>query len=150
MKTLSKQGTELIAKFEGLRLKPYKCSAGVPTIGIGSTFYENKDRVKMTDPAITKDRAIQLFQHTVKQYESAVRAFIKVELNQYQFDALVSLCYNIGPGNFSGSSLVKAINKNADKTEIEYRWKLWNKAKGKVIKGLQTRRVEEIKYYFQL
>lgn len=149
MKTLSKQGTELIAKFEGLRLKPYKCSAGVPTIGIGSTFYEDKSRVKMTDPAITKDRAIQLFQHTVKQYESAVRAFIKVELNQNQFDALVSLCYNIGPGNFSGSSLVKAINNKADKEEITYRWKLWNKAKGKVIKGLVIRRVSELNYYFQ-
>jgi lysozyme len=149
MKTLSKEGVELISKFEGIRLKPYKCSAGVSTIGIGSTYYEDKTRVKMSDPEITRDRAIQLFSNTAKQYQSAVRAFIKIELTQNQFDALVSLCYNIGPGNFSTSSLVKAINNKADKTEIEARWKLWNKAKGNVIQGLVSRRNKEVEYYFK-
>lgn len=146
---ISNKGIELISSLEGLRLKAYKCSAGVPTIGIGSTFYEDKTRIKMGD-IITRERAFQLFSNTVKSYESAVRAFVKPPLTQNQFDALVSLVYNIGAGNFSTSTVLKRININPnDKEGIEEAWKRWNKANKKVVKGLVIRRNKELEYYFQ-
>ena len=57
---LDKKGLDLIAEFEGLSLKPYLCSAKVPTIGYGSTFYENGTKVKLTDAPITKQRADEI------------------------------------------------------------------------------------------
>lgn len=149
MKKLSNRGKDLISNFEGLRLKPYKCSAGIPTIGIGCTYYENHQRVKMTDPPITKERAYELFNIIVKPYESAVNSFVKSNINQNQFDALVSLCYNIGVGNFSQSSVLKQINIDPNSDLVEGAWKLWVKSKGKTIPGLMNRRIKEIEYYKQ-
>ena len=114
MVKVNKEGLELIKKFEGLRLKPYKCSAGVPTIGYGNTYYEDGTKVKMEDPAITKERAESLLLLIVESFTRRIRPLIKSKVSQEQFNALLSFAYNVGIGNFQKSTLLKKVNVNPD------------------------------------
>jgi lysozyme len=145
IKKVSKKGLEFIAKEEGLVLKPYKCSAGVPTIGIGSTYYEDGSKVKMTDKPITKERAYILFENVLKHYEMCVYAHTRDDINQNQFDGLVSLCFNIGTGAFNKSTLVKRVNKNPNDPTIGAAFEMWKNAGGKPI--LLNRRKREYALY---
>ena len=139
---LSDNGFNLLAELEGVVLKPYKDSVGIPTIGIGSTYYEDGTKVKMTDKAITKERAIQLAKNTVKSFEQQVNKSILLPMTQNQFDAMVLLCYNIGESGFARSSVVRNFNAgNLQKAADSFL--LWNKAGGKVSKGLTNRRKKE-------
>ena len=136
---ISKEGKDLIKLFEGLRLKAYKCSAGVWTIGYGNTFYENGNKVQPND-LISKERAEELFNLLLPKYERIVNNKLKIEIKQNQYDALVSHTYNTG----GSTTLFKLVNMNSDKEKIKY-WFL-NKyitANGKVLKGLKNRRLKE-------
>lgn len=145
---IDQKGINLITKWEGLKLKPYLCSAGVPTIGYGSTRYENGTKVKLTDAAVTKERALQLFQNTLTTYEAAVDSFTRDDISQNQFNALVSFSYNLGTQALKNSTLLKKVNINpADKT-IEKEFLKWVNAGGKKLQGLANRRTEESKMYF--
>lgn len=139
----SQSGLDLIKEFEGFRSKPYLCSAKVPTIGYGSTMYENGFKVKLSDPPISEEKALDLFAKTLVKYEQAVEKAITVDIGQHAFDACVSLCYNIGGGNFASSTLVKMINAGDEKSDIAEQFLRWNKAGGKVIDGLTRRRQAE-------
>lgn len=143
---ISNKGVAFITQEEGIRLKVYLDSVGVATIGCGSTEYENGVRVKMTDKAITRERANLLFHNTLKKYVAAVANAIKQPLNQNQFDSLVSLCYNIGTNGFSSSTLVKIININPADHAITAAFEKWCNAGGKPI--LLSRRQREAKLYF--
>jgi len=143
--TISEKGVSFIAKEEGLRLSAYRDSVGVSTIGYGSTRYEDGSKVKIGDK-ITKERAIQLFRNTLKQYEAQVNKSITREINQNQFDACVSLCYNIGTAGFAGSTVVKRINANPCDPTIADAFKMWRNAGGKPI--LLARRTREAALYF--
>src|SRR5690554_6416363 len=101
---VSKRGLALIQQFEGLRLKAYRDSAGVPTIGYGSTR-----GVRMGDE-ITEAQAIELLAADVDRHADGVRRAVNVRLNQNQFDSLVSLVFNIGIGAFQRSTLLKKLN----------------------------------------
>ena len=136
---ISEEGKDLIKLFEGLRLKAYKCSAGVWTIGYGNTFYENGNKVQPND-LISKERAEELFNLLLPKYERIVNNKLKVDVKQNEFDALVSHTYNTG----GSTTLFKLVNMNSDKEKIKY-WFL-NKyitANGKVLKGLKNRRLKE-------
>ena len=132
----SEQGLLLIRKFEGLKLESYKCSAGVWTIGYGHT-----SNVKKSDK-ITKDEAENLLQNDLIYFESAICDFVKVPLNQNQFDALVSFVFNIGVGAFSTSTMLKFINANHFPLAAG-QFDRWVYAKGKKLEGLVKRRKEE-------
>jgi len=147
MKT-SENGLEMITSFEGIRLTPYLCSAGVPTIGIGSTYYEDGTKVKMSDKKITLERAKSLFSITLLSYEQSVLKLVKTALNQNQFDSLVSFCYNLGSANLKSSTLLKKVNINPNDESIKLEFLKWNKANKKVIKGLTIRRQKEAENYF--
>ena len=139
---LSDNGFRLLGELEGIVLRPYKDSVGIPTIGIGSTYYEDGTKVKMTDKAITKERAIQLAKNVVKSFEEQVNKSILLPMTQNQFDAMVLLCYNIGKSGFARSSVVRYFNLgNIQKAADSFL--LWNKAGGKVSKGLTNRRIKE-------
>lgn len=146
---ISQEGIELIAKWEGLKLKPYLCSASVPTIGYGSTYYEDGTRVKLTDAPITKERALELFKNTLKTYELGVDSFTRDDITQSQFDALVSFAYNLGTQALKGSTLLKKVNKNPNDPTIATEFAKWVRAGGKVLKGLINRRADEAKLYFK-
>lgn len=145
MKT-SKNGLSLIKSFEGFSSRPYLCPAGVWTIGYGSTRLADGSPVTKSTPIVSEEDATKLLEGTLEAYERAVDAAVDVSINQNQFDALVSLCYNIGAGNLSKSTLVRVLNLgNSIKAADEFL--RWNKVKGKPIKGLTIRREAERKLF---
>jgi lysozyme len=143
--TIDNSGVKLIYKEEGVRLKAYLDQVGIPTIGVGFTYYPGTGRkVKISD-RITLVGCDTIFKHIIKVYEEAVNRSIKVILTQNQFNALVSLCFNIGAAAFAGSTLVKKINLKSPTIEIEKWFLAWCKAGGKPI--LLARRKREFKLY---
>lgn len=142
------EGYALIKRFEGCRLKAYKCPANVWTIGYGNTFYEDGMKVKEGD-VITQERAELLAKFVIDQFAITIAPFIKTQLNDNQFSACVSLAYNIGQGNFKKSSVFKKLNVNPNDATIADSFRLWNKAGGQVLKGLVNRREAEIQLYFK-
>ena len=145
---LDKKGLDLIAEFEGLKLKPYLCSAGVPTIGYGSTFYENGTKVKLTDAPITKQRAEQLLKNTADKFADKVAVLITKHVTQNQFNALVSFAFNVGVSALKVSTLLKLVNANPNDKNIAKEFLKWNKASGRVVQGLTNRRIKESTIYF--
>ncbi len=140
---ISEKGLNLIKKFEGLTLKPYLDVVNVPTIGYGSTYYENGMLVTLDDDSISEQRATEILKFTTdKMYGSFVNKAVKVKLNQNQFDALVSFAYNLGNGNLQQSTLLKKVNNN-DFIGASLEFEKWNKAGGKVLNGLTKRRTAE-------
>jgi lysozyme len=145
---VNEEGYLLIKKFEGCRLKAYRCPANVLTIGYGNTFYENGDKVKEGD-VITQKRAEELAKFIIDQFAVSITPFIKQPLTENQFSACVSLAYNIGTGNFKKSSVFKKLNINPNDATIADSFRLWNKGGGVVLKGLVRRREAEIQLYFK-
>lgn len=148
--TISQAGLNQIKKHEGLRLNAYLDVVGVPTIGYGNTFYEDGSKVKMGH-RVTMGRAESLLRHTVdKIFSAKVNEYVKKELNQAQFDALVSFAYNVGTGALRTSTLLKKVNINPCDPAIRAEFMKWNRAGGKVVAGLTKRRQEEADLYFQV
>ena len=141
-------GLNLIRKFEGFYAKPYLCPAGIPTIGYGATYYPNGKRVTLQDAAITEQQAEEMLVSMLKTYEQSVDSFTRDDINQNQFDALVSFAYNLGAKNLQGSTLLKKVNANPNDLAIKLEFFKWNKAAGKVLSGLTKRRQEEADLYF--
>lgn len=138
----SQRGMALIKQYEGLRLESYLCPAGVWTIGYGHTSSAGAPVVK-PGQRITKEEANSILAQDLSQYETAVQTWVKRPLTQGQFDALVSLCYNIGIGAFRKSTLVGAIN--AGKMEnAPAQFMRWTKAGGRELPGLVKRRRAEV------
>ena len=140
-KSISKTGIDLISSFEGIRLNAYDDGVGVWTIGIGTTIYPNGTKVKKGDKC-TQEQALEYLQHDLKSFEKTVNDSVKVPLSQNQFDALVSLSYNIGSGAFKNSTLLKKLNAK-DYAGAADQFLVWNKGGGKVLKGLVRRRDAE-------
>src|SRR4051812_18210167 len=99
---MSDQGRALLTKREGVRLKAYRDSVGVWTIGVGHTSAAGPPTVT-PGQTITAQECDEIFRRDLVQYENAVNKAVKVPLAQHQFDACVSLCYNIGAGGFARS-----------------------------------------------
>jgi lysozyme len=145
---ISNKGLDLIKKYEGFRSKSYLCPAKVPTIGFGSTYYEDGTKVKLTDPAITEEEATRLLKALLVTYEKAVDSFCRDDINQNQFDALSSFAYNCGVGNLKSSTLLKKVNADPTNPSIKNEFMKWNKGGGKILAGLTLRRNEESNLYF--
>lgn len=135
-------GLDLIKRFEGFSSKPYICPAGVPSIGYGATYYEDRKRVTMSDPTITKERGEQLLRNLVDDFAMHVERMIKVPVTENQFAALVSLAFNIGLGNFSRSTVLRKLNTFDYDGAANNFWQ-WRKGGGKVLQGLVNRRAAE-------
>lgn len=147
-KKLGSKGLTLIKHFEGFYSKPYLCPAGVATVGYGTTYYANGRRVTLHDPYITEQEASRLLADTLTSYEKAVDGYCTDTLNQNQFDALTSFCYNLGSGNLKVSTLLKKVNKDVNDPTIRLEFMKWTRANGKILKGLVTRRAAEADLYF--
>jgi len=148
MKT-SQKGISLIKEFESFRAKPYLCPARVATVGYGTTVYPSGKRVTMLDPCVTESKASEYLQHDVESFEQTVSVLVKSQINQDQFDALVSFTYNLGGNNLKKSTLLKKINANPSDPSIKFEFLKWNRAGGKVLAGLTRRRIAESNLYFQ-
>lgn len=139
---VSNNGLNIIKKYESLRLKPYLCPAGKPTIGYGNTYYEDGKKVKLNDAPITEERAEELLLNITDKVNKQVMSSLRVVVNQNQFDALVSFTFNLGIGNFINSTLLKKIN-NLDFEGAAKEFPRWNRSGGAVLNGLVKRREEE-------
>jgi lysozyme len=146
---LNNAGLDLIKQFEGLKLKAYLCSAGVPTIGYGTIRYPNGIKVKMGD-VCTKEQADYYFTNDVASFELAVDAMATDSLNQNQFNALVSFAYNLGATALKGSTLLKTVNADPNNKAIKGEFSKWINAGGRPVKGLVIRREKEANHYFGL
>lgn len=137
---LSQKGREFIKSHEGLELEAYQCSAGVWTIGYGHTVGITKGMI------ISQDEADAYFGNDIEVFEQGVSNLVKVPLTQNQFDALVSLAFNIGIGAFGKSTLLKKLNKG-DYTGAQAQFAAWCKAGGKTNQGLLKRRLREAELF---
>jgi lysozyme len=134
---INEEGLKLLKKFEGCKLKTYRCVAGVLTIGYGHT---GKDVTEgMT---ITKKEAEDLLVKDLERFEAGVKDLVKVSISENQFSALVSFAYNIGLNALSGSTLMKKLNAG-DIMGAANQFERWNKAGGKEVQGLTNRRLAE-------
>jgi lysozyme len=140
-KSVSQNGINLLSSFEGCELAAYLCPAKVWTIGFGTTVYPSGVKVKKGD-ACTLEQAKKFKANDLKRFEKTVNDLVKVSLTQNQFDALVSLAYNIGTGAFEKSTLLKKLNAG-DYQGAADQFTVWNKGGGKVLQGLVNRRAKE-------
>jgi lysozyme len=134
-------GVDIICGFEGKRLTAYDDGVGVWTIGFGTTVYPNGIKVMKGDTC-TEAQAKTYMAHDLKKFEATVNKVVTVQLNQNQFDALVSLAYNIGTNAFSKSTLVKKLNGNDIRGAAD-QFDVWVNAGGKRMQGLVNRRAKE-------
>jgi len=138
---ISQQGIDLLKHFESYEMKAYLCPAGVLTIGWGFTQV-NGHKVKKGDIMSLEVAEIEL-KRQLRTYENVVKKVIMIKkINQCQYDALVSLCYNIGGSSFRRSSIVKEINSKNFIGACRI-FNLWSKAAKKRSKGLLRRRMSE-------
>ena len=133
---ISQVGIELIKQFEGCRLKAYKDAVGVWTIGYGHTV-DVKEGIE-----ISQHQAEVILEVDLCEYEGYINKYVQVPLTQNQFDALVSWVYNLGVGNLRSSTMLRVLNEGKY-SEVSYQIKRWNKAGGKVLRGLIRRREAE-------
>jgi len=145
----SKKAIDIIKKYEGLYLNAYLCPASVPTIGYGTIRYPDGKAVKLGEK-ITMKRAEELLTWEVEKIAGQIPA---LNVNQNQYDALVSFTYNLGIGNLLKSTLFKKVKANPDDPTIKDEFMKWTKArvKGelKTLKGLVRRRIDEYNLYGQ-
>jgi len=141
---VSEFGLDLIKAFEGFFAKPYRCPAGVLTQGYGHTAAAGPPAL---GGAWSKDYATRVLARTVAdRYAAPVYALLNRKPTQAQFDAMVSLAYNIGVGAFSRSSVLRWFNLGHDKRAADA-FGMWTKGGGKVLPGLVRRRASEALVY---
>lgn len=131
---------ELIKEFEGCKLLPYKCPAGIWTVGYGSTT-----DVHPGEP-ISQAEAESRLAEDVAEAEKGVNDAVRHPLTQHEFDALVSFVFNLGAGNLKKSTLLKLIN-SGEVEQAAQEFRKWTKAGGVELEGLKRRRYAEMKLF---
>lgn len=149
--TISNNCAELVAQFEGFRSSAYQDGAGIWTIGYGTTHVNGKPVTP--EMTCTQEQAKEWLRLGMKDSEHAVLSLCKSTLTQNQLDSLVCLVYNIGSGNFSGSTILRKINdpKLGPSAVTQDNFTAWNKIRvdGKLIAsvGLTRRRKAEYQLF---
>ncbi len=142
---LSAQIKDMIKTWEGCRLTAYRCPSGVLTIGYGHTGTDVTE-----GKTITQKEADELFETDINKFASAVTKILDgVNVNNNQFDALVSFAYNVGLSAFEKSTLLKRVKANPNSNAIRIEFRRWNRGGGKVLPGLTARRIYEANHYFR-
>jgi lysozyme len=141
---LSDNGHDELHKREGLKLKPYLDTQGIPTIAMGNTYYLDGKKVTMQDKPLTIREAYKLGRVTSDNFAKQVNALLTKEVTQNQFNALVSLAYNIGINAFKKSTVLKRVNANPNDPTIKNAFMMWTKNK-----ELIGRRKSEVEQYFR-
>lgn len=139
---VSKECLKMLAHHEGVRQKPYKCPAGLWTVGVGHLIGDGKTLPDSWNRTFTLDEVYDILAKDVARFERGVNKYITVPLRQNEFDALVSFSFNLGLGVLQRSTLRQALNRGDKEGAITSLLK-YNKAGGKVLKGLDNRRKDE-------
>lgn len=144
---ISQRGLDFIAEFEGFSATAYLDENDGWTIGYGHLIQPNEAHLR-TAP-LTKEQALDLLRQDAGRAQASVRGMVQKQLNQNEFDALTSLVFNIGSGQFSSSTVLRVINEGADKATVSEAWKRWKWDDGQVLPGLVRRRQAEVDMYYQ-
>ena len=140
---VSKKCLDMLSHHEGVRVKPYKCPAGLWTIGVGHLIGDGKSLPPEWNRTFTLKDVYELLATDVAKFERGVERLLpNVKLSQNEFDALVSFSFNLGLGTFQRSTIRQALLRGDKVAAIESLLK-YNKAGGKILKGLDTRRKDE-------
>ena len=140
---VSKAGIALIKHHEGVRNRPYKCPAGLWTVGVGHLIGDGKSLPESWNRTFTNEEIDGLLKSDLKRFELGISKMLpNVPLRQCEFDCLVSFAFNLGLGTFQRSTLRQALLRGDKKAAMESLVK-YCKAGGKILKGLQTRRLDE-------
>jgi lysozyme len=154
----SKLLLKMLRHHEGVRYKPYQCPAGLWTIGVGHVLYPAQAKIPSTPEGMAKrkeyplrpednrrwseEEVDELLAKDVVRFERGVERFIPVRLSQGEFDCLVSFSFNLGLGTLQRSTLRQALLRG-DKTTAMQSLLKYNKAGGKILRGLDNRRKDE-------
>lgn len=140
---VSNAGIQLIKHHEGVRYKPYTCPAGLWTVGVGHLIGNGKFLPKEWNKTFTQDEINGILKYDLNRFELGVHKMLpNVFLRQHEFDALVSFCFNLGLGCFQRSTIRQALLRG-DKEAAMASLVKYCRANGKILKGLQTRRLDE-------
>lgn len=129
-------GLSIIKQYEGLYLKAYRCPSGILTIGYGHTREITENMV------ISEAAADEMLAHDCDLTETVLKRLIKVNIGENQFSSLVSFAFNIGTGNFQGSTLLRLLN-NGWYDQVPAQMARWVRSGGVVLNGLTRRRASE-------
>lgn len=143
---LSAEGINLIKRFEGVRDRPYRCSAKLWTVGVGHLIGNGKSLPDSWNRTFTKEEINALLIRDLNRFERGIRMYIKVPLRQCEYDALCSFAFNLGLGTLQRSTLRQKINRG-DKESAAKEILRYCRAGGKIIKGLQRRREAEYRMF---
>lgn len=133
---------ELVKKFEGLRLKAYRCPAGRLTVGYGHTGNDLKG-----DTEITPTQAAHLLRQDLEALLGRLNRLLPKGLKQGQVDALTSFAFNLGVGALAASTLLRKVRANPSDPSIAEEFLRWNRCRGKTLRGLTLRRRAEAALY---
>ena len=140
---VSEQGLKLIRHHEGVRNRPYRCPAGLWTVGVGHLIGDGKSLPAEWDRVFTKEEIDGILKRDLRRFELGVHKMLpNMPLRQGEFDALVSFCFNLGLGCFQRSTVRQALLRG-DKTQAMESLIKYCRAGGKILKGLQNRRLDE-------
>ena len=152
-RALNQATIDLVKHFEGLYLEAYKCPAGVWTIGYGHTGLTHKDGTVRKGRVITQAQAEKLLCHDLETFAEGVEKLlfprVRDEMNDNQFGALVSFAFNVGLGNLTKSTLLQRINARRY-ADCPAEFLKWNRAAGRVLRGLTRRRQSEANLFMSL
>ena len=140
---VSKAGIALIKHHEGVRSRPYRCPANLWTVGVGHLIGDGKLLPDSYNRTFTEEEINGLLKSDLRRFELGISKMLpNVPLRQCEFDCLVSFAFNLGLGTFQRSTLRQALLRNDKKAAMESLVK-YCRAGGKILKGLQTRRLDE-------
>ena len=139
---VNERGLDIMKRFEGWSSEPYLDPIGIPTIGYGSIWDLQGDRVTMNHRDITKEEGTLLMRRELSHIYRAIDKLITYPINENQFSALVSFTYNLGSGRLQSSTLRQKLNRG-DVEGAAGEFPKWRRAGGKIFRGLVLRRAEE-------
>jgi lysozyme len=140
---VSERAIKLIKHHEGVRNRPYRCPAGLFTVGIGHLIGDGKSLPESWNRTFTMEEIDGLLKRDLQRFERGVLKMLpNVPLRQHEFDCLVSFCFNLGLGTFQRSTLRQALLRGDKKAAMESLVK-YCRAGGKILRGLQIRRLDE-------
>lgn len=140
---VSERGIRLIKHHEGIRNRPYRCAAGLWTVGVGHLIGDGKSLPESWNRTFSKEEIDGILKRDLKRFEHGILKMLpNVPLRQHEFDALVSFAFNLGLGSFQRSTIRQALLRGNKKAAMESLIK-YCRAGGKILKGLQIRRLDE-------
>ena len=140
---VSKAGIALIKHHEGVRSRPYRCAANLWTCGVGHLIGDGKHLPDSWNRTFTKEEIDGLLKSDLRRFELGVHKMLpNVPLRQHEFDAIISFCFNLGLGCFQRSTIRQALLRGDKKAAMESLVK-YCRAGGKILRGLQIRRLDE-------